>query len=164
MTSLYNSRHLQQQIDLELQRSRRYHLNFSVVFFDLDHFKQVNDTYGHLVGSKVLRETADIVKNCLRDIDVATRYGGDEFVLLLPESDREAALIVTNRLRDAINAHSFANEVDMDIRLTASFGIATYPLDATTKVDILRLADNAMYHVKETTRNGVATASDLTPA
>jgi diguanylate cyclase (GGDEF)-like protein len=161
MTSLYNSRHLQSQIDVELQRSRRYHLSFSLVFFDLDHFKTVNDTYGHLVGSKVLRETADIVRKCLRDIDVATRYGGDEFVLLLPETDREAALVVTHRMREAINAHVFATELDLDVRLTASFGIATYPVDAQTKVDILRLADNAMYHVKETTRNGVATAAEL---
>lgn len=161
MTSLFNSRHLQLQLDHELQRSRRYHLSFSLVFFDLDHFKTVNDTYGHLVGSKVLRETADIVRECLRDVDVATRYGGDEFVLLLPETDREAALIVTHRLRDALNAHVFAKDMGHDIRLTASFGLATYPIDATTKVDILRLADNAMYHVKETTRNGVATAEEL---
>lgn len=164
MTSLYNSRHMQHQLDLELQRSRRYHLNFSIVFFDLDHFKTVNDNYGHLVGSKVLRETADIVREVLRDVDVATRYGGDEFVLLLPETDREQALIVTHRLRDALTAHSFAADMEHDIKLTASFGIATYPNDATTKVDILRMADNAMYHVKETGRNGVATADELPPA
>lgn len=161
MTSLYNSRHLQQQLDLEIQRSRRYHLKFSLIFLDLDHFKTVNDNYGHLVGSKVLRETADIILECLRDVDVATRYGGDEFVLLLPETDITAAMIVTSRLREAMNAHVFAADAGMNIRLTASFGVATYPDDADTKVDIIRVADNAMYHVKETTRNGIATAVDL---
>lgn len=161
MTSLYNSRHLQQQLDLEIQRSRRYHLKFSLIFLDLDHFKTVNDNYGHLVGSKVLRETADIILECLRDVDVATRYGGDEFVLLLPETDITAAMIVTSRLRESMNAHVFAADAGMNIRLTASFGVATYPDDADTKVDIIRIADNAMYHVKETTRNGIATAADL---
>ena len=161
MTNLYNSRFLQQQIDAELQRARRFKSKFSLVFFDLDYFKNVNDTYGHLIGSKVLRESADIVRSCLRDIDVPTRYGGDEFVLLLPQTNREDAVACTQRILDAFNAHTFAADEGLDIKLTASFGIATYPDDALSKVDIIRLADNAMYHVKETTRNGIAVASDL---
>ncbi len=161
MTNLFNSRYLQQQVDVEIQRARRYKDKFSMVFFDLDRFKSVNDTYGHLIGSKVLRETADIVRSCLREVDVPTRYGGDEFVLLLPATDREQALAVTKRMRDAINAFDFAADEGLNIKLTASFGIATYPDDARTKVDIIRLADNAMYHVKETTRNGIATAGEI---
>lgn len=161
MTNLFNSRHLQQQLDVELQRSRRYHLKFTLVFLDLDHFKLVNDTYGHLVGSRVLRETADIIRACLRDVDVATRYGGDEFVILLPETDTDQALTVVNRLRDALNQHVFVESEGHHIKLTASFGLATYPDDADSKVEIIRLADNAMYHVKETTRNGICTARDI---
>ena len=164
MTNLYNSRFLQQQIDAEIQRARRFHSKFSLVFFDLDRFKAINDTYGHLIGSKVLRESADIVRGCLRDIDVPTRYGGDEFVLLLPQTDREEALACTERILKAINDHVFAADEGLDIKLTASFGIATYPDDALSKVDIIRLADNAMYHVKETTRNGIAVAGHLASA
>ncbi len=161
MTELFNSRYLQQQLEMEIQRSRRYHLCFSLIFFDLDHFKLVNDNHGHLIGSQVLHETAQIVRQCLRDVDIPTRYGGDEFVLLLPETDREDALIVTRRIRDAIRAHRYAANEGLDIRLTASFGIATYPYDAENKVDIVRMADNAMYYVKETSRDDIATAAEI---
>jgi diguanylate cyclase (GGDEF)-like protein len=161
MTDLYNSRFLQQQLDLELHRSRRYRLQFSLVFFDLDHFKLVNDKYGHLVGSQVLRETADIVREHLREVDVPTRYGGDEFVLLLPETTSVEARVVTERIRDAINAHIYAESEGHNIRLTASFGIATFPEDADNKLDIVRMSDNAMYRVKETTRNGIECAGNL---
>lgn len=158
LTSLFNSRYLQEVLDEELSRSQRYSLEFALVFFDLDHFKRVNDTHGHLIGSLVLKETADLVAKHLRGADKGFRYGGDEFVLLLPETPKGSAFEVCKRLRALINAWKFAAAENREIRLTASFGIAAYPTDAITKIDLIRRADLAMYRVKETTRDGIALA------
>jgi len=133
-------------------------LKFTLIFLDLDHFKFVNDTYGHLIGSKVLRETATVLKGNLRDCDIATRYGGDEFVLLLPETSKNQAHDVAKRIRTAIKAHLFIADEDLNIKLTASFGLASFPEDAITKLDLIRRADQAMYRVKETTRDDIALA------
>ncbi|MGH9388380.1 MAG: diguanylate cyclase, partial [Vicinamibacteria bacterium] len=92
VTSLYNSRHMHNLLDFEIVRSKRYNLEFSIIFFDLDYFKRVNDTYGHLMGSKTLRAVAEIVSAEIRKLDVATRYGGDEFVILLPQTPKHKAV------------------------------------------------------------------------
>jgi len=158
VTGLYNARYLQESLDKEVNRSRRHNRKFSLIFLDLDHFKKINDTYGHLVGSKLLKEFAVLVNEFLRDMDVPTRYGGDEYVLILPETDKKQAYTVAKRLRDTLNEYIFLKDEDFEIKITASFGVATYPDDALHKLDLLRLADNAMYKVKETTRNDVALA------
>ncbi|MFQ5926072.1 MAG: diguanylate cyclase [Terriglobia bacterium] len=159
VTELYNVRHLNFVLDTEIYRSNRYGYHFSLIFVDLDHFKEVNDTYGHLVGSKLLREIADLLRSSLRLIDYAFRYGGDEFVVLLPQTDKENASIVARRLRARLIQHEFLNEEGLNLRLTASIGLATYPTDAKSKAELIRLADEAMYLVKNTTRNNIAVAN-----
>ncbi len=160
-TGLYNSRHLHRQLELEIVRARRFGHPLSLVFLDLDHFKAVNDTYGHQTGSDLLREVGQILLARLRTIDVATRYGGDEFVVLLPETDREPARLAARRLRDALNERYFLESRGLSVRLTASFGVATFPHDASTGDDLMRQADLAMYRVKETGRDGVQLASEI---
>ncbi len=131
---------------------------FSVLFIDLDHFKQVNDTHGHLIGSKLLAEIGYLVKAQLRLIDFAFRYGGDEFVVLLPQTGKDQALVVAKRLRDAMRASSFCREEGLNLNVRASIGLATYPHDARTAHDIIRQADEMMYLVKNTTRDNIGIA------
>lgn len=159
-TALYNARHLNFVLDAEIYRSTRYGYEFSVIFLDLDHFKQVNDTYGHLVGSKLLWMIGDIIKGHLRLIDYAFRYGGDEFVVLLPQTSKKNALQVVHRLRDLLNSKVFFTDENLNIKVTASFGVASFPTDGRTRKDILKLADEAMYLVKNTTRNSIAVAGE----
>jgi len=159
-TALYNARHLHFVLDAEIYRSTRYNYEFSVIFIDLDHFKQVNDTYGHLIGSKLLWMIGEIIKGHLRLIDYAFRYGGDEFVVLLPQTPKESALLVVRRIKDLLNSKLFFTEENLNIKVTASFGLAAFPGDARTRKDILRMADEAMYVVKNSTRNSIALAGE----
>lgn len=159
-TALYNARHLHFVLDAEIYRSNRYNYEFSVIFIDLDHFKQVNDTYGHLVGSKLLWMIGDLIKGHLRLIDYAFRYGGDEFVVLLPQTSKENALMVVRRIKDLLNSTVYFGEEGLNITVTASFGLASFPGDARTRKEILRMADEAMYLVKNTTRNNIALAGE----
>ncbi len=154
-TNLYNSRYFNYMIDAELSRSKRYNYKFAVVFFDLDRFKLVNDTHGHLCGSRLLREIGDLVRYHLRDIDTAYRYGGDEFILLLPQTSKENALLVARRLCDLLNKTTIQLDESIQLKITASFGVAAFPDDATSKVELVRLADQAMYRVKNRSRNDV---------
>ncbi|MBZ5561058.1 MAG: sensor domain-containing diguanylate cyclase [Acidobacteriia bacterium] len=159
-TALYNARHLNFVLDAEIYRSNRYGYEFSVIFLDLDHFKQVNDVYGHLVGSKLLWLIGDVIKNNLRMIDYAFRYGGDEFVILLPQTSRENALLVVRRIKDLLTSRVFFAEEGLNIKVTASFGLAGFPMDGRTRKELLRMADEAMYLVKNSTRNNIALAGE----
>jgi diguanylate cyclase (GGDEF)-like protein len=155
-TSLYNARHLNFMLDTEIYRSHRYSFEFSLIFIDLDHFKNVNDTYGHLVGSKLLAEIGEAVKEKCRLIDMAFRYGGDEFVVLLPQTPKENALGVARRLHKLIREMVWLKEAGINAHVTASVGVASYPSDSRTKAELLHLADEAMYMVKNSTRDSVA--------
>ncbi len=157
-TALYNARHLNFVLDTEIYRSNRYGYEFCVIFIDLDHFKQVNDVHGHLVGSKLLWMIGDSIKAHLRMIDYAFRYGGDEFVVLLPQTSKENALMVVRRIRELLVNRVFFADEKMNIRVTASFGVASFPEDGRTRKELLRKADEAMYLVKNTTRNNIALA------
>jgi diguanylate cyclase (GGDEF)-like protein len=155
-TGLYNARHLYDSIEAEVNRSARFGYEFSVVFLDLDHFKQVNDTCGHLIGSRLLGEIGGAIKQHLRLIDYAFRYGGDEFVVLLPQTDKQAALIVARRLRDLMRTTYFHLGEGIDLNVRSSMGLATYPEDAKSSHDLIRQADEMMYTVKNTTRDNIA--------
>lgn len=161
VTTLFNARYLQQSLEQEFRRCQRAGQRLSVVFLDLDHFKVVNDTHGHLVGSEILRETALILRDSLRATDIAARYGGDEFVLILPNTGQEEAVMVASRIREAIKMFRFGLRHGVECRLTASFGIATLPDDTEDRIELIRLADQAMYWVKEHSRDNIATASAL---
>jgi diguanylate cyclase (GGDEF)-like protein len=158
VTGLYNARHLYKTLETEVYRSARFAYEFTVLFIDLDHFKQVNDTYGHLIGSKLLAEIGYLIKAQLRLIDYAFRYGGDEFVILLPQTSKDAALNVAKRLRDNLRTTPFCSEESLNLTVKASIGLATYPHDAKTPHDIIRQADEMMYLVKNTTRDNIGVA------
>jgi diguanylate cyclase (GGDEF)-like protein len=155
-TTVFNRRYMDEHMDAELERSRRYGHKFSIVFLDLDHLRTVNDRYGHLAGSRVLREVAQLIQGKLRKSDRIFRYGGDEFLVTLPETGAEGALRVANRVRRAVRSNQFLGPEGPTISLTASFGVATFPQDGTTKEALIGCADAAMYQVKATTRDGVA--------
>ncbi|MFZ2225650.1 MAG: GGDEF domain-containing protein [Candidatus Deferrimicrobium sp.] len=155
LTKLYNGRYLNVVLDREMKRSERYRNFFCVLFMDIDFFKRVNDAHGHLVGSRVLVEVGSVLRACVRDSDTVVRYGGDEFVVLLVETNADEAMIVAERMRKMIEAEPFAKETGIAIRLTISIGIAAFPEHANTKQTLLNLADQAMYRGKESTRNVV---------
>lgn len=161
ISGLYNSRYLHQIIKNEIDTYERYHNPFSIIFFDLDLFKQVNDTYGHLVGSQMLHKVAKVISKIIRKVDLAVRYGGDEFVIVLPQANKKQAHAAAKRLRNAINAEVYFAEEGFNIRITASFGVATYGDDATSKDELLRAVDEAMYRIKNTSRDGIALAKAL---
>ncbi len=160
LTGLYNHRYLQVALDQELSRSGRYGLEFALVFVDLDYFKEVNDRFGHLVGSAILCETAQLLKKCVRDADILFRYGGDEFTALLVETEDRGAEVVAERIRRTLAEHCFMMEDGMDVRLTATIGYAVFPTDAEERLDLLNLADRAMYWGK-TQRNVVRCIRDV---
>lgn len=155
LTKLFNSRYLNRTLEIEITRSNRYKTSLSLIFMDIDHFKVINDNYGHLVGSKLLVEIGQILIRSLRTIDIVARYGGDEFVMVLPQTAPAAALSIAERIRKAVEQHVFLKKDGYSLRMTASFGVASYPESAKSKEDLLRLADEAMYRVKNQTRNGV---------
>ena len=130
----------------------------AVIILDIDHFKAVNDTHGHLIGSKLLAEIGYLVKAQLRLIDFAYRYGGDEFVVLLPQTGKDSALVVAKRLRDSLRTSMFCKEEGLNLNVRASMGVATYPHDAKTPHDIIRQADEMMYLVKNTSRDNIGIA------
>ncbi len=159
LTGCYNTRYLDEFVEKEIKRAKRHGYPLSFLFLDLDHFKKVNDTHGHLVGSRVLIDVARLIRQATREIDIVVRYGGDEFVILLVNTSADGAMEVAERIRKMIAAHTFGADSGLSLRLSASIGIATYPEHARDKRAVLDLADRAMYHVKSTTRNSVYIAS-----
>lgn len=155
LTGLYNARHFNAIIDREIANAERYQLKLSLVFFDLDHFKNVNDSYGHLVGSRLLSEIGRLLKRSIRAADYGARFGGDEFVILLPNTDSAQARMMVSNLRGIINGCQFRADEGQPLKVTASFGIATYPDHASAKIELMRKADDAMYAVKEDTRDNI---------
>lgn len=159
LTRLYNVRYLYQTLEGEIRRARRYGSSVSVVFMDLDGFKLVNDAYGHRAGSATLTEVAQVITRSVRDSDFVARYGGDEFVLMLPETPAERALQMAERVRLWIAGHRFKGGIGADIYLTASFGVASFPEHATQAEKLIELADAAMYEAKQRDKNNVRLAA-----
>jgi diguanylate cyclase (GGDEF)-like protein len=155
-TGLFNARHLYTLLEEQLSRTNK--APFSLLFMDLDHFKSVNDTHGHLVGSRLLAEVGEMIRSVIGSDIPAFRYGGDEFVVLLPEHDRLKGREMAMRLFSALRERSFLEDKGLLLRLRGSFGMATYPDDALTVEGIIKAADDMMYHVKGTTRDNLAIA------
>ncbi|HWW62272.1 MAG TPA: GGDEF domain-containing protein, partial [Thermoanaerobaculia bacterium] len=159
LTKAFNRRFFESYLDEEIERSRRYGTLSSIIFLDLDDLKMVNNLYGHLSGSRTLQETAKRILGAVRGIDKVVRFGGDEFCIILPQTDEEQALAVANRVRRAISSSPLHIDQNVEVSITASFGIATYPTHGVTKEGLIREADAAMYRVKSTTKNAVGVAS-----
>jgi diguanylate cyclase (GGDEF)-like protein len=158
LTHLYNSRYLNSVLRRETKRASRSGRPLSLLFIDLDGFKAVNDTHGHLFGSRALVEAAAVIRSSARETDVVSRFGGDEFALVLPDTGGEGAFAVGERIRERLAAHKFLAGDGLDIHLTASVGVATLPDVAASAEELVQAADKAMYQVKETGKNGIVAA------
>jgi diguanylate cyclase (GGDEF)-like protein len=162
LTGLFNMRRFTIALETEIQRSDRYQRKFSVLMLDSDNLKSVNDTYGHLEGSRYIRQVADILHYQMRKSDMSARYGGDEFVVLLTETDRENARRVAERIRNKVE-NTALEITGSTVRRTISIGIATFPSDATGSNDLIRCADNALYESKRRGKNKVSSFDELSP-
>jgi diguanylate cyclase (GGDEF)-like protein len=154
-TGLYNARYLHHILDHLIRKGNSQEGGFAVVFIDIDNFKGVVDTYGHLLGSQVLKEIGQTISSCLLEEDILVKYGGDEYIVILPGRNRQEATKLAEKILQSIWTSSYLVSEPQPATLTASFGIAVYPEDARTKKDLLILADNAMYTVKRSAKCGV---------
>ncbi len=153
-TGLFNARYLHSVLDELISKCDQ----MAVVFVDIDNFKAVVDTCGHLAGSQVLEEIGIDISACLDDSDILIKYGGDEYIILLPNKDKNSARIQIGHILNNIRKNRYLKIAPKPVKVTASFGIAMYPDDARTKKDLLLKADNLMYSIKRTTKNSVATS------
>ena len=150
LTNIYNRRKLSRIFEIEKLRASRYKHDLSLIFIDIDNFKVVNDTYGHDLGDKVLIKFSEILKKNIRKTDYLSRWGGEEFIILLTETNASHAALLAEKLKDIIAESPFSHKK----RITASFGVSQYLYDDQEK-DVFKRADNAMYYVKEHGKNAV---------
>jgi diguanylate cyclase (GGDEF)-like protein len=156
LTRVLNRRAFLDRLTAEVDRSRRYDSTLALLLFDVDHFKRINDTVGHLAGDSVLRQMGALLEDAVRKVDIVARYGGEEFVSILPETSLEGAIIFAERLRERIAAQSFDIGNQRLLRLTVSIGIATFPSAGVASTDdLINRADEALYRAKAAGRNQV---------
>jgi diguanylate cyclase (GGDEF)-like protein len=156
LTELFNYRYFRNKLTDELRRADRYRQRFSLLMMDLDHFKKINDAYGHQTGNIVLREVGNVIKQCVRDVDIVARYGGEEFIVILPQTGDQDALIIAERIRSSIEKAFFANaQGQRDLQITISIGVASYPDGVHTLDQLLEKSDKALYQAKSDGRNRV---------
>jgi len=160
LTGLFNHRTGQEKLADQLKQAERYQRRLSVIMLDVDHFKSINDTYGHPAGDSVLKAVARLIRNNCRDVDIPVRYGGEEFLLVLPEVTQDGATVVAERIRVALKGEMIKHE-DLEIAITGSLGVACFPDDADSQQNLLDLADKSLYLSKRLGRDQVHTAADL---
>jgi diguanylate cyclase (GGDEF)-like protein len=162
LTGLRTRGYFEQQLELEFKRAERKQQKFALLMIDIDHFKVLNDTFGHHVGDQLLRDVTSILMKDMREVDTVARYGGEEFVIILPETTQAGAMFVAQRLRRAVDqAKFFAGSPHSVQHLTISIGVAVYDTDAQFKRDLIEFADAALYAAKHAGRNRVMCYSEL---
>jgi diguanylate cyclase (GGDEF)-like protein len=161
LTGLYNRRYFQQILDYELNRAKRYHQPISLIFLDVDHFKKINDTYGHSVGDQFLKQIANKFSSLFRTTDLAARYAGDEFVAILPATDREGSNILAKRILEVLSQHQILVR-GTKLQVSVSIGVATYEnFENIGSMGLVARADKAMYEAKAQGRNRVKRFEDM---
>jgi diguanylate cyclase (GGDEF)-like protein len=160
LTGFYNHRFLHERLGEEVVRAQRARRPLGVLMLDLDDFKLVNDTFGHLFGDRVLTWTAEIIRSTLRGSDIPARYGGDEFAIILPETDHDEAVRAAERILDAFRNRPFVGEQRGPVPISASIGVATYPDTGRTPTDLIAAADRALYTVKREGGHDAAAAAE----
>ena len=156
LTRLLNRRAMLERLSAEVDRARRYKSQISLLMLDLDYFKKINDTHGHLVGDAILRQLASLLSSSMRTVDIVARYGGEEFVMILPETATDGATVFAERLRERIREHPFEVDANRTFHLTCSVGVATFPSPRVTSTDdLFARADEALYRAKSGGRNTV---------
>jgi diguanylate cyclase (GGDEF)-like protein len=162
VTGVYNARYLFTALDHEIRRAERYGSQLALLFLDIDRFKLVNDSHGHLVGSRTLRRLSEVLAGCIRQVDTLARYGGDEFTILLVDTGLEAGLTIGERIRAAVAAALFETRGGAPpLQVTVSVGVAAFPAHGATPETLIESADKAMYRAKSLGRDRVCSASDL---
>lgn len=164
VTALFNHRHFHDRLANELERARRFDTSLALLFADIDNFKAVNDSHGHQFGDQVLREIAHLLKGTVREIDTVARYGGEEFAIILPGTDRRAAVQIGERILRVVAGYRFGGDPDLPDAITVSVGAAAYPEDGLSREDLIWKADRAMYYAKRLGRNQVRAYNELTEA
>ncbi len=153
LTGLLNRRGLEKKLSCEIDRSQRFKKTFSLAMIDIDHFKKVNDTYGHAVGDEVLKYVADGLSDKLRSIDTLSRFGGEEFVIIMPETALDGATPALERMRKKFVTGNFLGDDDISLNVTVSIGLAQYPSHGDTSAKLIESADAALYSAKRAGRN-----------
>ena len=161
LTLSYNRRFFEDYLAEELERARRYNNPVYLIFLDLDGLREVNNRFGHAMGSRTLQEASARIMNAVRSIDKVVRYGGDEFCIILPETHWRGAMEVAERMRTRLAATPFLLEETGGIEITGSFGVASYPTHAMTKEELIKKADEAMYRIKSQSKNDIQVAQPL---
>jgi diguanylate cyclase (GGDEF)-like protein len=157
LTKVFNYRYLMGFLVSEVKRCLRYKKKLSLLFIDVDGFKRINDTFGHLVGSRALAELAQVFRKIVRETDIIGRYGGDEFVVILPETPLSGAMVIAERIRKKVEDYEFVAQ-NVNLRLTVSLGVANCPKHTLTAEGLIKKADAAMYRAKELSRNSIKVA------
>lgn len=158
LTGLLTRKSFSLELEREIVRSQRHRHEFCILMMDIDFFKKVNDTYGHLIGSEVLRHTAKVIQQTLRDSDVLARYGGEEFIAILPETPKDKGAEAAERVREAMEKYDFPASIhdpDSHLHITISIGVADFPNDSSLANNLIEAADFALYEAKQTGRNRV---------
>ena len=153
LTGIYNYRYFVQKLQEEKRRALRYDLPLSLIMVDIDWFKKLNDNYGHEIGNEVLKQLANVIRRCIRDVDIFSRYGGEEFVIILPQTPRGEASHIGERIRSQVEQEIISTGNGSKVKITVSVGVSSFPENGKSHEELVSVADQALYRAKGDGRN-----------